>query len=113
MFDFGSEIVTFFDPRQPKREQSFQTHKPGIARRLPNGLLDREDLSGVGGRTPPALCGRFQLGCGTVVFGNDVQSVVATDVTEFLQDLCLYRKIGFMITLIDGSEVFSFVFSSP
>ena len=110
MFDLWGQGVVFFDPRQPKREQGFQTHRPGVARRLPNGLQDREGLSGVGGRTPPALCGRFELGCGTVEFGNGVLSVVATDVTEFLQDLRLHRKTGFAITLIDGSEVFPFAF---
>jgi hypothetical protein len=110
VFDVGSERVTFFDPRQPKWEQGFQTHRPGVTRRLPNGLQDRKHLRAVGGRTPPALCGRFELGCGTVEFGNGVLSVVATDVTEFLQDLCLHRKTCFAITLIDGSEVFPFGF---
>ncbi len=100
----------FFDPRQPKREQGFQAHRPRVARRLPNGLQDRQGLRAVGERTPPALRGRFQLGCGTVEFGNGVLSVVATDVTEFLQDLCLHRKTGFAIPLIDGSEVFPFAF---
>jgi hypothetical protein len=89
------------DPRQPQPEDLLQTDRPGIIGHCPDLLHDPHDLSWIYFLAAPTPARRWLALVPPPVLdsGDGLLTIIATDLTEFVQDASLGLLAGLVIAI--------------
>ena len=112
--DLGAEMKMLAHPGHPQRDRGLQPHRPGIARRPPDGLQHRYQLLAVGGPPSRGVIGLRLCPTGRrpVQQPQGILAVVFRVRAKLVQNLPLHFARCLAVTSVNGSQVFPYALPS-